>query len=375
METRRLRRFIKMAMPQSARTALQRYRRRNRPGLPPTLSPTVIDHVAERLSNSRLHSTRYESLTTWKDTGTFRLTLRFDNGQERCLIYKRAVYSLDEIPANEGLPIRQGPPERFIAQTKRGPLVPFLPHAHWVDAHEAGDHFDYIWEDLSLGHEHFLSYQEAHSRANLAHSLVAMHKALRTQFDDQVDSALLRYNQRYSEKLWVYAISSLHNYLQQTGDPVVRSFLNRREQVGEIFLDPIFYLDRPHQPIHGDCNGTNIWVRNEAGSLHMKAVDWEWAGYGMPHADIISIVRWCSENGRDEFLDRYCAQADLQNVALQRAWLRRANMERALLDAGFLSKQYLGPKQSQEWFRGFIIGSLKQLLTETDVFASGKADL
>lgn len=375
MEAHRISRFVKMVLPRSARTRIRRYRQRQRPGLPPTLDAGVIDHVAEQLSTSRVHSTHYQRLTTWKDTGTFRVTLRFDDGHERRVIYKRAVYSLDEIPANRGLPVRQGPPERIVAQTKEGPLAPFVPRTHWVDVDQASDHFDYVWEDLSLDHEHFLDYQEANSRVDLADSLVAMHRALRTQFDGVDVAEFLKYDQDYSEKLWEYTISSLSRNFERTGDPVIRSFLARKDQVREVFLDPAFHVDRPTQPIHGDFNGTNIWVRDEGGTLRMKAVDWEWAGYGLPHADMISVLKWCSEDEKREFLGGYCSAAGLGSVANERRWLRRANMERAILDAGFLSKQYMDPRRSQEWFRDFIVGSLEHLLDETDVFASGRAGL
>lgn len=368
----RLNRLARLILPRSARTLVRRHRQRPRPGLPPTLEPTVIDRVAGQLSASRLHATSYQSLTTWKDTGTFRVTLRFDEGRVRRVIYKRAVYSLDEIPANEGLPVRQGPPEQLVAQTTEGPLVRFIPRCYWVEVDESAQHFDYVWEDLGVDHEHFLGYPETNSMTDIAGSLVAMHGALRTQFDGN-EQDFLHYDQPYCEELWEYTIHSLTSYADQTGDRSTRALLGRREEVGEVFLDPTFHKGRPVQPIHGDCNGTNIWVHSEGGELRMKAVDWEWAGYGLPHADIISIVRWSSEMERDAFVERYCASAGLTDVERQRRWLRRANMERAVLDAGFLSKQYLDPKRSQEWFRGFIAASLEQLLAETEFFVSGKA--
>lgn len=335
----------------------------------------VVNHVAGQLCSARLRSTRYQGLTTWKDTGTFRVTLRFDDGQERPVIYKRAVYSLSEIPANHGLPVRQGPPEWVVAQTREGPLTAFLPRCYWVDVDEARQHFEYVWEDLGHDHEHFLGYQEAHSRADVVDSLVGMHRALRSQFQGVEVAEFLRYDQEYCEQIWEYTTSSLRLYFDQTRDPVVRSFLAREDDVGAVFLDPVFYVDRPVQPIHGDCNGTNLWVRDEGATLRMKAVDWEWAGHGLPHADIISILKWSSEEEKRQFLEQYCSAAGLGDVAVELRWLRRANMERAVLDAGFLAKQWVEPTRSQEWFRGFIAGSLEQLLAETDVFATGRVGL
>ena len=356
-----------------ARATVRGYLNRPRRGLPPILAPSIIENVLQQLGSPRLRSTQYQSLTTWKNTGTFRLILRFDDGRDKRLIYKRAVYSLEEIPANEGLPVRQGPPERLIASIGEGPLSEFIPYPYWVAENRDERYFDYVWEDLGVQHQHFLKYQDTQPRAAVCESLAAMHLALRKQFPDHQDADLLHYDRDYGQKIWHYAISALPEYLRQSGDPVVEDFLRRQDRVSEVFLDPGFHVDRPTQVVHGDCNGTNIWVRRQDDKLHMKAVDWEWAGYGLPHADMISIIKWCSSDEKDEFLARYCDAAGLDDVPAQRRWLRRANMERAVLDAGFLAKQYLDPARSQKWFQPFIGGSLEHLLAEADALSTGKA--
>ena len=198
-----------------------------------------------------------------------------------------------------------------------------------------------------------------------------MHRALREQFADGEIEGFLRFDQAYAEGIWEYALNALNRYVDETGDPAAQRFLDRQDEVRVVFLDPSFQADRPTQPIHGDCNGTNMWVRTSNGHLHLKAVDWEWAGYGLPHADIISIVKWCSNDLKEEFLQRYCAAAGLEDLPRERRWLRRANMERAIMDAGFLAKQYLDPVRSQQWFQEFVRGSLGHLLEETESFASG----
>jgi len=368
-----LRRLVKTILPEAAVAALRKRPRRPRAGLPPTLDPSILDQVLGEMKRPRPRSVQYQNLTTWKNTGTFRLILRFEHGGEERLIYKRAVYSLEEIPANEGLPVRQGPPEQVIAQAHEGPLTKFVPRAYWTQEDEDGEYFDYLWEDLSVRHEHFLEYQKLHPQTSVCESLAAMHHALRGQFAGREIAEFLRFDEAYAEGIWVYTLAALPGYLQRTGDPVVRTFLERQDEVRAVFLDSSFHVDRPMQPIHGDCNGTNMWVRDHEGGLRLKAVDWEWAGYGLPHADIISIVKWRPAEEQDEFLRRYCAAAGLEDIMQERRWLRRANMERAMLDAGFLAKQYQDPARSQSWFRGFVRGSLEHLLHDTEVFASGKS--
>jgi hypothetical protein len=318
-------------------------------------------------------SVRHSKLSTWKDAGTFRLFLQFRDGKERTLIYKRAVYSLEEIPANEGLPVRQGPPELVIARSTDGPLAQFIPRAYWSSACDVDQSFEYLWEDLSVDHVRFVEYQQSSPQADVCEALAAMHRALRKQFSGPGVADLLNFDKLYNERIWEYALCSLRTYFDATGEPMAKAFLDRQQEVRTVFLDPSFHVDRPTQVIHGDCNSSNMWVRRQGDALELKAVDWEWAGYGMPHADIISIVKWRTDEQKEQFLQRYCAAAGVENTAREQHWLRRANMERAMLDAAFLAKQHQDPVRTQQWFKGFVRRSLEHLLRETTRFAQGGA--
>lgn len=366
-----LRAFVEAMLPEAALSALRGWRKQLRRGLPRGLQWPVLEGVLAMMHRGNPRSVCHCKLSSWKDAGTFRLFVRFRDGTEARLVYKRAVYSLDEIPANAGLPLRQGPPEFVIVGATDGPLARFVPRAYWSKACDDG--FEYLWEDLGEDFVSFVEYQQSSPRTDLCEPLAAMHRALREQFSGQRVADLLDFDGMYSERIWEYAMRTLQAYFEATGEPVAGTLLARQKEVRSVFLDRSFQMERPTQVIHGDCNSSNLWVRRKADALQLKAVDWEWAGYGMPHADIISVVKGRTDGEKKEFLERYCTAAGLANTAREWHWLRRASMERSILDAAFLAKQSRDPLRSRQWFTGFIRRSLEDLLRETTRFASGDA--
>jgi len=365
-----IRGLARRVVPDVVRRAAGRWRRRPRRGLPPGLGWGAFERAARQVSERSVRSVRHVGLRTWKRAGTYTITFRLSDGAERSLVYKRASYSLDEIPANRDLPVRQGPPEYRIAGLEDGPLTRFLPRTYWRRSRPDERSFEYLFEDLAREHEQLVSHQRRAPISSVGEPLAAMHRALREQFPGRGEPAFIDFTGDYSRRLWEYALAALSACGAATVEPAVERLLERRDEVAAVFLDPSFEVDRPTQAIHGDCNGTNLWVRPGDGATTLKAVDWEWAGYGLPHADLISILKWRPAQDKRELLARYCAAAGRSDVEGEMRWLRRANMERALLDAGFLARQHLDPARSQPWFMRWVRGSVEHLLHETTMLTS-----
>jgi len=354
-------------LPAFLHPAVNRIRESPKQGIPPGLQTDAVNHAATKLYNGKILSIYYKRLRSWRKSGTFRIFLNFTDGRTFTMIYKRMVYSIDEIPANDKLPAKQGPPEYLVASILTGPLVSFKPITYWQSHNKTEECFEYLFEDLQDDYVPFVDYQKTHSERSICKSLAEMHRALREQIFDLDRNMLIKFDNDYARKVWIYTLDSLPGYYKLTGDPIVNKFLKDSSKIEAEFFDPFFESNRPKQIIHGDCNGTNIWVKEGTNALEMKAVDWEWAGYGMPHADLISILKWRTKEEKEDFLKEYCANAGLTDISRETRWLKRANMERAILDAGFLAKQYQNPKTSKEWFKTFVHDSLVHLIQEASV--------
>ena len=135
-----------------------------------------------------------------------------------------------------------------------------------------------------------------------------------------------------------YAEEAISRFHGTTNSSVASEVLNDWRRLRDCYMSPEFDVPQIHRPIHGDYNTGNLFMSNiDRGQL--KAVDWEWTGFGLPHIDLASylrsappeVTRWAI----DDFARR---EPDLALRAHDRL-LSRCALERGIWDASLLANQ------------------------------------
>ena len=307
-------------------------------GPPPGISIETLDTLCAEQLGCRIKRCAHQHVARWKKHGTFRLHVIAENGTERTFIFKDEIYTIDEIPALRELSVLPGPPEYHIyTHSCNAPLFEFLPKVFWRAEVEPGRHFRYLMEDLRLTHRrlHF-------KRKDLLFAvrvLVEAHKAMKATLPATDDSNLIRYDERYSERLIEYVRHSLEQYSSHTGDPEVKQIIQLWPTIIKCHKTDVHACNELKQAIHGDYTLAHIHWKN--GLNGTKIVDWEWAGIGMPHADLAALLKWTDPTLKKEAVRIFASGHNHLRPEEHAHLLRWCLLERKLLDAGFFARQQI----------------------------------
>jgi hypothetical protein len=298
-------------------------------------------------------------LSGWKSSGAFRLLLRTEQGDHWSLIYKNALYTQDNIPAVTGLPVRPGPPEFLVYDHAPGVLSKYLPDIYLCLEITPGKHYQYLLEDLKP--EYRPVQQDSTDILKAAAEIPALHRAM-TEWLPMIDkNRLLNFDRGFSIALLQYAREHLERYAQETADRMVSKVCELWPRISKVHQNKEFYELQSISPIHGDFNHSNIHLHstnNEA----MKIVDWEWAGMGIAHMDLVSLLKASNPEIEQQALKSFCAQEPRLSVDEHKRLYHWCKLERGLLDGAFLAKQQMESKNKVEWIPGYIRVSMHRLL-------------
>jgi len=327
-------------------------------GLPRGIPFETLDTLCRERGRGALQRCEYEHLSGWKERGTYRLVLYTATGTSWRLIFKDECYWPELIPALKGLPVSPGPPEAVLYSTHHGALSRFLPQVFWFRELEPGRHFQYLLEDLAETHQRLRPEMPDHIEAT--RGLMQMHKLLRDAFATGYPDGLIRYDRRFSERLLEYAAGNLTDYDSRTSNDAVTALLDRWHDVISVHQRDEFYNEDLWVPIHGDYNMSNIHIyRGKHGQL--KVVDWEWAGIGLPHADLAALVKSLRVEDHQTLLQMFEDDSRL-DVEQHRRLFHWCRLERRLLDVAFLAKQQLDSGRRVSWLQREISRSAGDVL-------------
>lgn len=304
-------------------------------GLPESLARETIEALCKEHFGGVPRSFRQQHLSGWKTSGAYRIFMELDSGQEVSLIYKIAIYNTEDIPALSGLPVQPGPAEFAILSHAGGPLASYLPTVYLAEAVEPGKLYRYIMEDLGV--HYYRAVDEERPKA--AALFPAFHDAMLC-WDAPEEIGLIHYGREFSTALQAYALPRFEQYAAAHNDDLaIRDLLNNWPDIARIHLDPAFFEVGPHGLIHGDPNYSNVYLHKDD-SQKMKLVDWEWAGFGTPYADLVSFLKGAPSHLERLTVDQMAAHLNQPTEEAHRlfAWCQ---MERGILDAAFLSVQAL----------------------------------
>jgi aminoglycoside phosphotransferase (APT) family kinase protein len=172
---------------------------------------------------------------------------------------------------------------------------------------------------------------------------------------------VFRYDRRYSERLLDYALGNLAEYGARTADGAVAALSGRWRGIASVHQRDEFYDDDLRVPIHGDYNSSNIHAHREDAN-QLKVVDWEWAGVGLPHADLAALVKSVRREDHPVLLQAFVEGDPRLAPEQHRRLFRWCQLERRLLDAAFLAKQQLVSARRVSWLQEEIRRSAGDVL-------------
>lgn len=345
-----------------------RYRSRRGTGPPRGLAFEILDGLCQEHGRGRLRRCVHWRLSSWKSRGacgTYRLELLTEQGSSWRLIFKNECYRPEFAPVLQGLPASPGPPQAIVYGTHDVPLSPFLPQVFWFREVEPGLHFQYLIEDVAETHTELdrgsvYSLEDARGLV-----LLQLHEALRATFGGALPAALIRYDRRYSERLLEYAARNLSDYLAITADAAVESLRERWQGIASVHGRDEFYDDELRAPIHGDLAIHNVFAHRRSAS-RLKVLDWEWAGLGLPHADLAALIKYIRKDDRPALLHAFVEQHPGLDAERHRRLLDWCQLERSLFNAAFLARQQLLSDRRVPWLTNKISASAGAVLAAAE---------
>lgn len=304
-------------------------------GVPPGLDYGVLTEMCDSCFGERLAGVSHIHLSSWKSGGAFRLILKMSSGCERSLIYKTVAYRPDDLPGLVGLPVSPGAPEFIVYNDLQKELATYLPEIYFC-TEVAHRHYEYLMEDL--GDE----YQRAAGPAailTVVAELPNIRKALNRCAPADLDHNLIRYDGEFSKALLEYAHTNLERHVRSTKDKptleVIRTWTGIVKTHGDVGLQD---MQRSFL-IHGDFGSSNILIHKQFPS-RIKLIDWEWAGIGVPHADLASLLKPANAEIEECGLRIFSRQDNGLSFDENNRLYQWCKLERGLLDAAFLAAHY-----------------------------------
>lgn len=309
-------------------------------GLPAHLNRDLFEQACLDAFGAIPRQIRAAPIPSYKGDGVTRMFLRFRSGRIRTMVLKDVRLSDKAFPAISGYEGGVGIPEWKVLSNVREPLDQFLPKV--LAAHELDplNHYQYLMSDLSAGH---IRAQVISDFGPLTNQLKQLQSALNSWAESTGYEATLHHDMSVADQFLSFVKSSLTSFLNVYPTfSVVKTTLERWEEIEDTYLslDEIGHV--PHKLVHGDFHHRNVYL-STAKPVQVRAVDWEWMGIGPPHIDLASMVK-----RHDEVTQRKVVQQFFEhdkNLDHETHWriFLWARLNRSLLDASLHARQNLTP--------------------------------
>lgn len=310
------------------------------PGLPETVARETVEEWAGRHLEAEVEVRTVEHLSSWKHAGAFRVRGTTADGRSWGLVWKEADYGQEHVPALRGLPVRPGPPEFAVYGRADRLLGDLLPVVHHCEELVPGVRYRYLLEDLAPCH---IRLGQPHLGMLLAELLAGIHADLAVA-RPLLEPWLLDYDPETGRRLLHYVAEALGE-LAGT-DPLVGGVLDDWERVRAVHLGGMERVYQRVEPtvVHGDLNPSNVWS-DRVQPKQVRLVDWEWAGIGIPHTDLVAVLENATPDVERRALRRFHEVSGARSLAEDVHAYRWCKLQRALLNAGFLANQHLRTDQ------------------------------
>ncbi|MGI9609054.1 MAG: phosphotransferase family protein [Acidimicrobiia bacterium] len=357
-------------VPSSTTRTLKRMvrRRRRLPGLPAGLEEVEVDAVCRTEWGRGLKGAFHLPIRSWKNSSASFVWLQLKGGGSRRLIAKVARYSHEVHAASVDSPLDAGRPELWAYTKAKSDLEAFLPGILLARRSDDGRSYAYLLEDLNTSFEHPSGPSALKSALD---GMFDMHRALaRAAGKESTESGdLLQYDGGFSERLVGYSGRALSEFAQITSSGVVTAMADRWDELAGIYLGAELSDHWEMTPIHGDYNTGNVFIRTSA-PRDTKAVDWEWAGFGIPHADMASLLKKAEPDVIHWAMERLSQNDPGRTASQHQRAFNVSVLERAILDAGLVAVQYNSDPERFSSLESWIEGAATRGLVHLDRLAS-----
>jgi aminoglycoside phosphotransferase (APT) family kinase protein len=314
------------------------------PGTPPDLPFSTLAGVAREELKKDLVSVAHRHISGWKTSGAYRLFLEYSDGGSDTLVYKNARYGQAEIPGLKDFPALPGVPEYVVYAQQHPSLVRYQPRVFVCRELVAGQHYQYIFEDIRPGYERVASEAQ---RMAAVEQLGDLHQAMAEAFSDgppeKRHPLLLVYDHAFTLGIIQYAGRVLREYANVSQNPNLAEVLARWPEIERLLSKEDVHRSFPLRPIHGDLNFANVFLHKRKPG-NVKILDWEWAGYGLVLSDLAALSKGISPEMEQRALQIYLPSLPGYELSEVRYAFYWCLLERSLNDAAFLAAHELSGK-------------------------------
>jgi len=301
-------------------------------GPPPGVPWELLDERLTAWFRSPIVTVAHRPISQWKTSGAQRLWLGTADGRSRILVLKRLDYSSSSLPAASILPFDISRSEQMVyLQAGKHPTV--VPRTYLtldLARLEVGEGSLVVMEDLASGW----------SRPRLHHDyalVVAKLDTIHCVMSDIGTNAglaahqLVRYNEELGPSLAELFERLVMNEPTVLEDPEVGALLMKWDSVRDVLVAPAL---PPAQSVfvHGDLSPANTFIR-WLPTPAVKLIDYEWLGFGFPHADLACLLKRARPSIEESALFLYASRHRSIPPAEHRLLYEWCQICRGLLDA------------------------------------------
>jgi hypothetical protein len=314
-------------------------RRRNvMDGLPAGLEYPVLQKVAMDQFGVNPVEVTYTRITNWRLSGAYRIFITDHTGNQRTLIYKNAIYSPERTPGLRGFPSIPGRPEYLIYRLARDPLKRYLPCVYYDLEVIPGKHYQYLLEDLVDEYRPPISQTD---KLKIASLIPELHRAMAEWLHIPEPVKLLAYDLDYAKRLQNYVRAHFEKYLESNADRRIQHILRHWSEMCALLEDEDYFTIQSPGPIHGDFRPLNILIHRRDPE-RLRLVDWEWAGVGLAHNDLASLLWRVSQETERKALEQYAQHVPNLTLEDHKRLYWRCRIERGLQEAAIIAAQMTG---------------------------------
>lgn len=309
--------------------------RRSWEGLPPGIEHGFVDETCRAAFGKAAKSIRTTPLYTYKAEGTYRLFITLTQSYPRTMILKNARLTPDTFPAIDGFPGAVGEPEWQVLSGAVKTVGDYLPRVYAAVEVEAGRHYRYLLEDLA--------WNRARVRTNdqileaLHHHQQLLSALNQGAAEGPPPQSWLVHDHTNGQGFLMYVQEALSRFDVNEHESAVARLLGGWQELSDKYVSIPAELSVPSKLVHGDYNGQNLFLAHRSDDF--RVIDWEWAGWGPPHIDLASLLKYTSSDFQQAAVQRYFADDPTTDPQGHWRLFMWARLARALLDAALHAKQ------------------------------------
>ncbi len=329
----RLRKFASSAMRDRVRRA--KIEKRKAPGPPPGADAGSLTDLAQQLLDAPPRRFRHASVSGYKEANAFVVWVDDAAGRTKRFFYKDVNLTPEHYPAIVGFPGRPGVPEAAFFGAPTGALASFLPP---VLAHlelQRDEHYQYFLADLNATHRWGFKHADIMGAVD---TMLDVSAAIGEWCEQHSADRLIHYDGDFADVFLGYAHDALGRFGERTDDPRTAKLLSRWADIDALYRDET--PDHADDAIHGDFRRDNMF-HDRRDPTRIAVVDWEYAGIGWIHNDLVSLLKMSGPATVEPALGKIIAARPNRTPEEHRRLYERCRLERGLLDAALVANQRL----------------------------------